>query len=392
MARVSHNSSNSFPKEAVKGDDDTKRKAISMGVMMRAKYNLTPYHASLLTSRIEDMFYQRHGEFEELEKEIKDRYWDLLAGLNVTGSNIGNSYKARWVAGRGNERRICEEVTGGLKVRIPHENVRRIISEYSFDGVFTVDVYSLNDDDENPIQQQEELTRAQWDIWNIVRTKELWVATELFEGKTVKDLIKTKPFSETQIAIVCREVLTGLAYLQGGTQVTCIHGDIKSSNIVVGSDGSVKMLRFGLIRAIRNLSEYSLVSDAGAWRWLPPEIINGDSEKCRSNFPSSDIWSLGCTCVEMISGFPPYYNLRVPEGLRKILKGEMPTLPEGVSREFEQFAKACFVLDPLKRPGASALLKLPFVSNSGTQLLPRDLTETETVASRERRYDSVASP
>ena len=59
---------------------------------------------------------------------------------------------------------------------------------------------------------------------------------------------------------------------------------------------------------------------------VAPEVI----ELCGSH-AVSDIWSVGCTTIELIQGTPPYYNLSPMQALFRIVQDEHPPLPEGIS-------------------------------------------------------------
>jgi len=107
-------------------------------------------------------------------------------------------------------------------------------------------------------------------------------------------------------------VLHGLQYLH---EQGVLHRDIKGANILTTKDGQVKLADFGV--AIR-LNSHTPVGEeedeegggeemdvVGSPYWMAPEIIE-------MNAPTSacDIWSLGCTCLELMSGGkPPYFQL-----------------------------------------------------------------------------------
>lgn len=96
--------------------------------------------------------------------------------------------------------------------------------------------------------------------------------------------------------------------------------------------------------------------------WMAPEVICGDSEGYGLK---SDIWSLGCTIVELLTGKPPWpESTSVWAAVWKIANSSgLPTeIPKDLDPELMDFLEACFERDPVKRPSAEELLKHPFLA------------------------------
>lgn len=83
---------------------------------------------------------------------------------------------------------------------------------------------------------------------------------------------------------------------------------------------------------------------------MAPEVIElkGASTK-------SDIWSLGCTLIELVTGKPPYADLIAMSAMFRIVEDPLPPLPETVSDDMKSFLTACFQKDPQLRPSAAQL-------------------------------------
>lgn len=89
---------------------------------------------------------------------------------------------------------------------------------------------------------------------------------------------------------------------------------------------------------------------------MAPEVIElkGASTK-------SDIWSLGCTLVELVTGKPPYADLIAMSAMFRIVEDPIPPLPDTISDEMKSFLTACFQKDPDLRPSADELKDHPWI-------------------------------
>ncbi|XP_032931976.1 serine/threonine-protein kinase PAK 1-like isoform X6 [Catharus ustulatus] len=98
---------------------------------------------------------------------------------------------------------------------------------------------------------------------------ELWLVMEYMDGGSLYDVITEASMEEGEIAVVSRECLQGLAFLHS-KQV--IHRDIKSHNILLGLDGSVKLADFGLAAQL-TAEQSKRRSAVGTTYWMAPEIF-----------------------------------------------------------------------------------------------------------------------
>ncbi|KZV33052.1 Mitogen-activated protein kinase kinase kinase [Dorcoceras hygrometricum] len=222
--------------------------------------------------------------------------------------------------------------------------------------------------------EQEIALLSQFEHENIVRyygTKrdesKLYIFLELVNQGSLLSLYKKYNLRDTQVSTYTRQILHGLNYLHDRNVV---HRDIKCSNILVDTNGLVKLADFGLAKATK-LND--LKSCKGTAFWMAPEVVRSLGYGL-----SADIWSLGCTVLEMLTRRFPYSHLEWMSALFRIGKGERPPIPDSLSRDARDFILKCLQVDPSSRPTATQLLDHPFVkrplSPSSGSVSPHNLS------------------
>ncbi|CAI9110120.1 OLC1v1010096C1 [Oldenlandia corymbosa var. corymbosa] len=166
--------------------------------------------------------------------------------------------------------------------------------------------------------------------------------------------------TESVVRNFTRHILCGLAYLHSKKT---IHRDIKGANLLVDAYGVVKLADFGMAKHLNGHA--ANLSLKGSPYWMAPELLQSVMQQ-DSNADLAlavDIWSLGCTIIEMFSGKPPWSEYEGAAAMFKVLK-ETPPIPENLSAEGKDFLSCCFRRNPAERASASMLLEHPFVRNS----------------------------
>jgi serine/threonine protein kinase len=201
--------------------------------------------------------------------------------------------------------------------------------------------------------QHEQIVR----YFETIRTEgHLYLVLEYVENGSLATIIKN--FGAFPEHLVCKyicQVLCGLEWLHG--QGVC-HRDIKGANLLITKEGQVKLADFGVARKLTDSSEQpSAASVAGTPYWMAPEVV-----EMSSFTTASDIWSLGCTIVELLTAEPPYYDLKPIPALYRIVQDAQPPLPSDLSPESRAFLGMCFTRDPKQRPSASQLRAHPWLA------------------------------
>ncbi|OMO54787.1 hypothetical protein CCACVL1_27568 [Corchorus capsularis] len=217
--------------------------------------------------------------------------------------------------------------------------------------------------------------------------RRLWVVMPFMSGGSLQSIISSSfpdGLSEQCIAIVLKETLNALSYLHNQGH---LHRDIKASNILMDSNGSVKLADFGVSASIyesgsgygsgsstsSSAAGLMLTDVTGTPYWMAPEVIHSHTGYSYK----ADIWSFGITALELAHGRPPLSHLPPSKSLiMKITKrfrfsdyenNSTTNSKKGRSKKFSKAFKdmvaLCLDQDPAKRPSAEKLMKHSFFKN-----------------------------
>mmetsp|Transcript_5954 Transcript_5954/g.6834 ORF Transcript_5954/g.6834 Transcript_5954/m.6834 type:complete len:419 (-) Transcript_5954:211-1467(-) len=171
-------------------------------------------------------------------------------------------------------------------------------------------------------------------------------------------------FSEDHIAIILKAALEGLNYFHQQGQV---HRDIKASNLLMDSDGSVMISDFGVAGWVKQPGDRQSErrTFVGTPCWMAPEVM----EQADAYDEKADIWSLGITALELAKGYAPYARLNPMAVMIQTIREDPPSLKSyedypktkgKFSRQFKEIIALCLQKNPKNRPSASALLGKSF--------------------------------
>jgi serine/threonine protein kinase len=180
---------------------------------------------------------------------------------------------------------------------------------------------------------------------------------EYLPGGTLAGLLRRGPLEDADAIGLVRQVARSLARVHGRG---LYHGDIKPSNIGFMSDGSAKLLDFGLARALSldRTHEHDGTSHGarpplgGTWAYLPPEVRDGARPG-----PGLDLWALGVVLCEALTGSHPFPHARDTKELAAGLSAALARLRSERSSAHERVVAALLAPRPSDRPATGAAVE-----------------------------------
>ncbi|KAK6490278.1 myosin-IIIa-like [Huso huso] len=193
---------------------------------------------------------------------------------------------------------------------------------------------------------------------------QLWLVLELCDGGSVTDLVKGllkrgDRMDESIIAYIVHEALMGLQHLHSNKT---IHRDVKGNNILLTTEGGIKLVDFGVSAQLTS-DRLRRNTSVGTPFWMAPEVIACEQQLDSTYDSKCDVWSLGITAIELGDGDPPLADLHPMRALFKIPRNPPSTLhqPELWSADFNDFICKCLIKDFEQRPNVPDLLQHDFI-------------------------------
>ena len=146
-----------------------------------------------------------------------------------------------------------------------------------------------------------------------------YIVMEYVDGKTLKQVLKSRGhLSITEVVDIMLQLTDGMAHAH---DAYIIHRDIKPQNIMILSNGMIKITDFGVATALNSTQLTQTNSVMGTVHYLPPEQAQGKGSTIKS-----DIYSMGIMMYELLTGLVPYKGDNAVEIALKHLKEPLPSV------------------------------------------------------------------
>jgi serine/threonine-protein kinase len=204
-----------------------------------------------------------------------------------------------------------------------------------------------------------------------------YIVMEYVDGVTLRDIVHTDGPLPAQRAI---EIIADACQaLNFSHQNGIIHRDVKPANIMINNANAVKVMDFGIARAIADsgISVTQTAAVIGTAQYLSPEQARGDSVDARS-----DVYSLGCVLYEILTGEPPFTgDSPVAVAYQHVREDPVPPSKrhEGISPDLDAVVLKALAKNPDNRYQTAAEMRadLVRVHNGETPEAPKVLTDAE---------------
>ena len=182
-----------------------------------------------------------------------------------------------------------------------------------------------------------------------------YIVMEYVDGKTLREMLREEPSISTDVALeITGEICRALDYSH---RANIVHRDIKPGNVMITNQGQVKVMDFGIARAMgeagQTMTQTSMV--VGTAQYLSPEQARGEKADARS-----DLYATGCVLYELLTGRPPFVgDSLVSVAMAHVKEAPVPpsALNPSVTPEIDAIVLTALAKDRLQRYQSAAEMR-----------------------------------
>ncbi|KDN17722.1 Stk1 family PASTA domain-containing Ser/Thr kinase [Amycolatopsis rifamycinica] len=225
-----------------------------------------------------------------------------------------------------------------------------------------------------------------------------YIVMEYVEGRTLRDIVKTEgPMSQKRAMEVMADVCAALDFSH---RHGIVHRDVKPANVMITKNGAVKVMDFGIARAMHDGQSAMTQTAAviGTAQYLSPEQARGESVDARS-----DVYAAGCVLYELITGEPPFTgDSPVAVAYQHVREDPNPpsSVNPAVAPELDAVVLKALAKGPANRYQSAAEMRSDLVRTLSGQrpVAPMVMSEDERTQvmnadrRQQQRYDEYTEP
>eukprot|EP00759_Apiculatamorpha_spiralis_P052947 PhF_6_TR6067/c1_g1_i2/m.8806 len=187
-------------------------------------------------------------------------------------------------------------------------------------------------------------------------------------GSLSKVMQQYGPLNEVLVIRFINHLLSALVFMH---TKQLAHLDVKCANLLLMPNGVVKLADFGCAQLLKKAGMKG--STRGSAHWMAPEMANGDLST------KADIWSTGCTVLEMITGRPPFSDIPEDVSAEYIMTHEpdFTYVENALSTAGKEFVQRCLQRNPDNRPTALELTRDPWLQRASVNLCLKRVVRDE---------------
>ncbi|XP_059461463.1 serine/threonine-protein kinase STY13-like [Corylus avellana] len=181
----------------------------------------------------------------------------------------------------------------------------------------------------------------------------LWcIVTEYAKGGSVRQFLTKRQNRSVPLKLAVKQALDvarGMAYVHG---LGLIHRDLKSDNLLIFTDRSIKIADFGVARI--EVQTEGMTPETGTYRWMAPEMIQH-----RPYTQKVDVYSFGIVLWELITGHLPFQNMTAVQAAFAVVnKGVRPNIPGNCLPVLSEIMTRCWDANPDVRPPFAEVVRM----------------------------------
>eukprot|EP00048_Salpingoeca_helianthica_P021834 m.14644 g.14644 ORF g.14644 m.14644 type:complete len:1439 (-) comp6476_c0_seq2:37-4353(-) len=183
----------------------------------------------------------------------------------------------------------------------------------------------------------------------------LVIEMEFADGGTLERHLADQrdPLPEAQVLSFFRQIASALDYIH---EHSILHRDLKTANVFLMKEGTVKLGDFGISKLVTNTNKNALTV-LGTPHYISPELCHGLAYDQKS-----DVWALGCIVHEMCCLRRTFDGTNLPALVNKICHGQFASITGPYSGDLKRLISSMLSIDPQHRPAAADLLADPLLA------------------------------